>query len=80
MAHCVGFFENHLSQCGKFGQGGRREGIERWYQCDDAAGGAGLPDDGNAGDGDIRIMRENAASIVRRNGSTVFQPALRCLP
>ncbi len=80
MAHCVGFFENHLSQCGKFGQGRWREGVECWCQRDDAAGGAGLPDNGKTGDGDIGIMRENAASIVRRNGSTVFQPALRCLP
>ncbi|MFT8809428.1 hypothetical protein [Gluconobacter sp.] len=79
MAHCVGFLEDHLSQLGKFGQGGRRERIERWCQCDDAAGGVGFPDDGNTGDGDIGIMRENAASIVRRNGSTVFQPALCCL-
>nr|WP_249212429.1 hypothetical protein [Acetobacter persici] len=80
MAHCVGFFEDHLSKCGKFGQGGRRERIECRCQRDDAAGGAWFPYDGNTGDGDIGVMRENAASIVRRNGSTVSQPALCCLP
>lgn len=62
----VGSMKNLFSYGRESGQGWRIEDVEGRYQADDAGRGAALPYDGNAGDGNVRVMRENATSSVGR--------------
>lgn len=62
----VGSMKNLFSYGWESGQGWRIEDVEGRCQADDAGRGVALPYDGNAGDGNIWVMRENATSSAGR--------------